>query len=119
MKTQDKQLRHIEKRIEALKAKLLVIGEMRPGSLSLQYNVCGNPTCRCKHKDDPKKHGPYYQLSYVHKGKSSSQFIRKEFLAETKKQIVNYQRFKKLSEEWIELALTHAKIKLDIGRESG
>lgn len=107
----------IEAKIERLKQSLCEIGEMRPGSLSKQYNVCGNPRCRCKDPKKPKKHGPYYQLSYMHKGRSSSQFIRKEFVAVTRHQVSNYRRFKKLTDEWVSLALEHAKLKLEIGRE--
>jgi len=41
---------------------------MRPGSLSKQYSVCGKAGCRCVDREKPRKHGPYYQLSYVHRG---------------------------------------------------
>ena len=74
-----------EKKIETSKKKLTALGDMRPGSLSKQYNVCGNPTCRCKDPDNPKKHGPYHQLSYTHKSRSKSEFVKKEDLAEVKK----------------------------------
>lgn len=111
------QLKRIERKIEATKKLLMDIGEMRSGSLSKQYNVCGKAGCRCKDKKNPKKHGPYYQLSYSNKGRSSSQFIKKEFLEETKKQIDNYKRFKKLTETWVELALEQAKLKIEIAKE--
>ena len=117
MKTEKSQLRKIENRIGRIKKQLLLIGEMRPGSISKQYNVCGTPNCKCKDKDRPKKHGPYYQLSYIRNGKSSSQFIRPQFLADTKKQIASFRRFRRLTEEWIDLALEYAKIKLEISRK--
>jgi uncharacterized protein DUF6788 len=56
-------IEELEQRIEEIKNELVAIGEMRPGSLSEQYNVCGNPTCRCKDPKNPQRHGPYYQLS--------------------------------------------------------
>lgn len=111
------QLQNIEQRIQRIKEELLKINEMRPGSISKQYNVCGKPNCQCKDENNPKKHGPYYQLSYVHRGKSTSQFIQKEFLAETKRQTVAYRKFKKLVGEWIDLALQHARLKLEIAKE--
>lgn len=43
-----------------------------PGTVGEHYNVCGKTPCRCKDKDNPQKHGPYYQLSYNLKGKNSS-----------------------------------------------
>lgn len=107
----------IEAKIQRLKEGLVALGEMRPGSLSQQYNVCGNPNCRCKDARNPQKHGPYYQVSYVHQGRSSSQFIRREFVAETRRQLSNYRRFRKLTDEWVSLALEHAKLKLELGRE--
>lgn len=98
-------------RIEDIKKHLASLGEMRPGSLSKQYNVCGNPTCRCKDPENPKKHGPYYQVSYSHKGKSTTQFVKIDALTETKKQLKNYQDFKKLTEEWVALSVEIAKLR--------
>lgn len=112
------QLKKIERKIETTKQLLMDIGEMRSGSLSKQYNVCGKAVCCCKDKKKPKKHGPYYQLSYNNKGRSTSQFIKKEFLEDTKKQIDNYKKFKELTGMWVELALEHAKLKIIIVKEN-
>lgn len=90
---------------------LAELGEMRPGSISRQYNVCGNQKCRCKDPENPKKHGPYYQLSYTHKGKSTTEFVKKEMLSEAKQQIENFREFKKLTEEWIDLSVKIAKLR--------
>ena len=48
------------------------------GTVGVYYNVCGKTPCRCKDKDNPQKHGPYYQLSYSLKGKNSSISIKAE-----------------------------------------
>ena len=93
----------LEKQIEKTKKALVALGDMRPGSLSKQYNVCGKPGCSCK-ADPPKKHGPYYQVSYTRKGKSSSKFVKKEDLPEARKQIKNYEKMKLLADRWIDLA---------------
>lgn len=74
---------------------------MLPGSISQQFNVCGTPGCKCKTPKNPQKHGPYYQLSFSIKGKSSSFFIKKEMLAEARRRVKRFQDFKQLS---IELA---------------
>lgn len=110
-------LKTIERRIQRIKDDLATIGEMRPGSISKQYNVCGTPGCRCKDPDNPQRHGPYYQLSYVHRNKSTSQFIRSAFVRETRAQVVEYRRFKKLIAEWVNLALEHAKLKLELAKQ--
>ena len=76
----------LQRQIDKLKRELAGIGDLRPGSLSTQYNVCGSPGCRCK-ASPPVKHGPYYQVSYTRKGKSSAKFIKKEDLPEVRKQL--------------------------------
>ena len=91
----------LERQIEKTKLELSAIGDMRPGSLSTQYNVCGKAGCRCK-ATPPIKHGPYYQVSYTRKGKSSSKFVKKEDLPVVRKQLKNYERMKSLMERWIQ-----------------
>ena len=112
----ENQARALGKRIETIKRKLSALGDMRPGSLSTQFNVCGNPTCRCKDPDNPKKHGPYYQLSYTHKGRSKSEFVKKEDLEAAKKQLKNYQQFKKLTADWVALSLELARLRKSAGK---
>jgi len=104
----------IERQIEKLKREISALGELRPGSLSTQYNVCGSPGCRCK-ATPPQKHGPYYQVSFSRKGKSSSKFVRKEDLPAIRKQLKNYEKLKTLMDRWIDLAteLSNARLKKD------
>jgi hypothetical protein len=108
----------IEKRLARIKQELQAIGDMRPGSLNQQYTVCGKDGCRCVDPDRPKKHGPYYQLSYVHDGKSTTQFIGKKSLEGVRQQLENYKKFRELTTEWIDLALKLAKEKLRIEKEA-
>lgn len=99
----------IQRRIEQIKAELAQLGPLRPGHLSQQYNVCGTPGCRCK-ADPPRKHGPYYQLSYTWQGKSHSEFVRLESLAAVRQQLTNYERLRTLIDEWIALGLDAAQL---------
>lgn len=101
----------LERQIEKTKKALVALGDMRPGSLSKQYNVCGKPGCRCK-ADPPKKHGPYYQVSFTRKGKSGSKFVKKEDLPEVRKQIKNYERMKQLMDTWIELVTELSNLRI-------
>lgn len=94
----------LDKRIADIKAELAALGPLRPGSLSQQYNVCGNPRCRCK-ADPPQKHGPYYQLSYTFRGKSHSDFVRRDALPQVQAHIRNYETLRALVDEWIALSL--------------
>ena len=96
-----KTLTQIEKRIEKIKKELQNIEQMRPGSLTCQYR---NP------KD---KTGAYYQISYTHKMKSRTEYVRPEYVEQLRKQISEYKRFKELVEEWIEFGIQHSKMQID------
>lgn len=98
----------IERRIAEIKRELSRLGPLRPGSLSQQYNVCGTPGCRCK-ADPPERHGPYSQISYSWKGRSRSEFVRPDDLAEVRRQLESYDRLRRLVDEWIELGLERAR----------
>ena len=101
----------LERQIEKAKHELVALGDLRPGSLSTQYNVCGTPGCRCK-ATPPEKHGPYYQVSFTRKGKSSSKFVKKKDLPAVRKQLKNYERMKLLTARWIELAMELSALRL-------
>lgn len=98
-----------QQKIKRIKQQILSIGPMLPGSISTQWNVCGVAGCRCKDPHNPKKHGPYYQLSFSVKGKSSSMFIQKDALAETKRRIKRYKQFKQLSFDLIQAYVDFAR----------
>ena len=102
LKMKDK-LRTLEAEIEAIKKELLSLGDLRPGSLSEQYNVCGNPNCRCK-RDPSRRHGPYCQLSYTRKRKSRTEYIKKTHVAMVENQIQNYTKLHTLVDRWIDVS---------------
>jgi len=93
----------LEQRIQKIKKRIAALGDLRPGVISQQYNVCGNPGCRCK-ACPPIKHGPYYQLSFAWKGKSSTRFVRDGDLPQVEKQLGNYRQLRELVDEWIRVA---------------
>ncbi len=113
-----KNIKTLQNQIDKIKAKLLSIDDMHPGSLSMQYNVCGAKGCRCKDPEDPKKHGPYYQLSYMNNGKSTSRFIKPQNVPEVKKQITQYKLFKALMQEWVNLSVELVKLKAELAKIS-
>jgi hypothetical protein len=92
----------IQRRIERIKSELRTLGPMHPGSISEQYNVCGTPGCRCKDPKKPQKHGPYYQLSYTWRGKSTTCFVRPSQLEAIRQKVENYKRFRELIQEWVD-----------------
>jgi hypothetical protein len=101
-----RRLLQIERRIESIKAKLAEIGEMRPGTLSLQY------------KDRENQSGAYYQLSYTRDMKSRTEYVARDALGEVRRQIANYKRFKDLTTQWVDLGIEHSRLKLRLARES-
>jgi Family of unknown function (DUF6788) len=102
----------IERKITKVKQKLADLGDLRPGSLSEQYNTCGTAGCRCK-QDPAKRHGPYHQLSFNRKGRSSTRFVQKTSVAVVKRQLKNYARLRELVDEWIDLSTELCVLKLD------
>ena len=112
------QAEKLEARIEKVKAQLLKVGLMRPGSLSKQYSACQKPGCKCVDPVKPQKHGPYYQLSYIHWGKSTTQFIRPQFVRDVRKQLAAYKKFRALTDKWVALALELSKLKMQEARSA-
>jgi hypothetical protein len=99
-----------EQRIERLLGKLHDLGPMLPGSISEQWNVCGTLGCACKAAKNPVKHGPYYQLSFSVKGRSSTMFIKPENVVEARRRIKRYKQFKELSFELVQANVDLARV---------
>jgi hypothetical protein len=92
-------------RITEIKRELSNLGPLHPGSVSEQYNICGTPGCRCKDLKNPQKHGPYYQLSYGWRGKSSTMFVRADQVVAMREKVANYKRMQELVKEWVDLEM--------------
>jgi hypothetical protein len=102
----------LEARIAHVKQELSSLGaDLQPGILTQQYNVCGKATCRCK-ANPPQRHGPYYQLSFTRKGKSTTQFVKPEDLRLVRQQVRNYRRLRKLMDRWIALGMELSRLRL-------
>lgn len=112
----DTKLRDLQRRIQKIKKDLVALGDLRPGSLSEQYNVCGKPGCRCK-ADPPQRHGPYYQLGWTRKGKSTTRFVRRPNLPDVRKQLKNYQRLQAFVDQWIDLSIQLCELNLKRGKQ--
>jgi len=82
----------IDRRIERIKEALRQIGPMRPGSLTRQF------------RDPEERTGAYWQISYTRRMKSRTAYVRREWVAETRRQIATYKRFKRLVDEWVTLS---------------
>jgi hypothetical protein len=89
---------------EQLKARLVELGDLRPGSLVERFRKCGRPTCRCVQQDSPG-HGPCYSLTHAVGGKTVTRIIPKGAAVErTRQQIAEYHRFRDLVRELITIS---------------
>ena len=95
-----KRLAQIVKRMEKIKAELIALEPMRPGSLTRQY------------KDPQAQSGPYYQLSYTRDMQSRTDYIPRDCVREVRRLIRNYQRFKALTTEWVDLSIEQSRLQI-------
>ncbi len=107
----------IQRKIEQLQRRLSKLGPMHPGSLGEQYNVCGTAGCHCKDPRNPRKHGPYHQLSYRWRGKSSTRFVRPQQVQQMRAKVVNYKRFRELTNEWVDLVVELERVEREQARQ--
>ena len=100
-------IQQIERRIDRIKEELKKIGPMRPGSLTCQYRDPENGT------------GAFWQISYTRQMKSRTEYVRKEWVADIRKQIATHKRFKRLIDQWINLGIEHSQLTMRIARTKG
>jgi hypothetical protein len=98
----EKRIQQIEQRIDRIKEELKKIGPMRPGSLTRQY------------KDRKNKTGAFWQISYTRHMKSRTEYVRKECVAEIRKQVATHKRFKRLVDQWGDLSIEHSQLSMKI-----
>ena len=97
-----KRMQQIEPSIDWIKRTLLEIGPMRPGSLTRQDK-------------DPQHHaGAYWQISYTRRMKSRTEYVRREWVKELRRQIATNRRFKRLVDQWIDLGIEHSRLTMQI-----
>ena len=101
----NKSLDRLGREIDTIKQQLLTLGPMHPGSVSRQYQVCGNPACRCMDTKRPQRHGPYYKLAYVHRGRPVCRFVRADCVKAVEERLAIYKKFRSLMDKWVELSI--------------
>ncbi len=99
-------LERMEERIRRIKQQLTEVGPMRPGSLTRQYRL-------------PKeKKRPFYQISYTHHMRSRTEYVRPESLETVRRETTNYKQFRKLIDQWVELAIETSRLRLQSGAKN-
>ena len=95
-------IRDIDKRIREIKKEIAKTGPMRPGSLSRQY------------RNRAEKKLGYWQLNFMRRMKSRSEYIRDEHVDAVRAELEAYKAFKKLVEEWVEIAIEQSRLKMNL-----
>lgn len=95
-----KRMQQIERGIERIKSALREIGPMRPGSLTRQY------------KDPRHQAGAYWQISYTRGMKSRTEYVRREYVTELRREIQAHKRFKRLVDQWIDLSIERSRLNM-------
>lgn len=98
-----KELNKLLKKRKALHIKLENIGDLRRGTISVNYRKCGKKNCICTKEGHPG-HGPNYLWSTTIKGKSYSKNLKLgPEMQKYKEEIANCHIFLKLSDEIIKV----------------
>jgi len=90
----------IERQIERIKQELRNLGPMRPGSITRQY------------RQPRERKRPFYQISYTHRMRGHSEYVRPEHLATLKKETATFKHFKRLVGQWIDLSLKTSRLRI-------
>ena len=98
-----KEIAAIERSVARIKRELAKVGDMRPGSLSVQTRKWG---------------GEYCQLSYTHRGKGHTEYVPQARRKTVARQLASDQKFRKLLQEWIDLEIELCKLKLNLETEN-
>ena len=108
-------LERLESKRERLKNELFQVGDMRPGSLVGRFRKCGKARCHCA-QPASEDHGPSWSLTRAVEGKTVTKVIPPGSAVEqTKAQIAEHRRFRKLVRELIELNVRICDQKLEQG----
>jgi hypothetical protein len=99
----NKKITLLHQKITEIKKKLLAIDSMRPGKLSQQQ----------RKNSKGEMYGSYWQLGYTYKARVKSYYIPDDLIKTVQDQNDEYRKFKKLTEEWVEIAIEIAQNELE------
>jgi len=103
---QEQSLKLFDRQIQRIQTQLAALGPMRPGTLTRQYR---QPQCQ---------QGAYYQISYTYQMKSHTEYVPKRQVGTVRKEIAIYQRYKKLTAQWVDLALQRSRRRMQLARSA-
>jgi hypothetical protein len=98
-----KPLSELEQKRSELQDKITLLGDFRAGSITGTGGRCGNPRCHCHREHDPG-HGPYFRLTRKVDGKTVTEtFSTEAALRKAQREVEEYHRFRRLSQELLEV----------------
>lgn len=83
--------------VHAIAEQLAQLRQMRRGSLTERLVKCNKPGCACVDRPDAR-HGPYYSVSRVVKGKTQSRWLDADQAKTVQRQLEAGQQFRGLVE---------------------
>ena len=115
----------IPTQVRALAARLSDAKPMRRGSLTKRYVKCNRGGCACGDHDDAR-HGPYFSVSRVVKGRTQSRWLSVEQARLVGAQVQAGQEFRKqveaywnVCEEWADTMLGDSTVASDEAAKKG
>src|SRR5437016_6951142 len=103
---QAKSLHQFDQQIQRIKAQLAELGPLRPGTLTRQF------------RQPQRRRGAYLQISYTYRMKSRTEYVPKEQVAVTRRELADYQRLKKLVAQWLRLGLDRSRLRRKLAQSS-
>lgn len=104
-------------RVLDLAAELAKPKAMRRGSVSERYIKCHKPGCQCGDRIEAR-HGPYFSVSRVVKGKTKSRWLDAEQAEQVRQQVEAGRRFRKDVEAYWEACEQWADAELEGSEEN-
>jgi hypothetical protein len=99
--TDNDELKKLEAKRNALYKKIMRLGDLRKGTISVNYRKCGKQNCKCAKPGHPG-HGPQYLWTTTIKGKSHAKNLKiGPELQKYKDETDNYRRFNELCRDII------------------
>jgi len=96
-------LEQLEAERRRLYGELSQIGDLRRGSIAVNYRRCGKPNCACRRATHPG-HGPQYLLMTKVGGRSRAKNLRTgSELQKVRREVANQQRFRQLVQQIVEI----------------
>ena len=89
----------VPEEVSALAIQLAEPRPMRRGSVSERYVKCNKAGCPCADHTDAR-HGPYYSVSRVVKGRTKSRWLNAEQARQVREQVATGQKFRQLVEAY-------------------